>query len=536
MLALSDKYIAAFSSPARRIGVLVYIKDKDTDKTVYLWDSDNISEYTIERIGLEDRFYGYGITQKINLKVIDAYRELTPSTQHYIQLFITYFDNLGKEYVLRISPSLYITEVRRDEITNDLSITAYDKIYQMTKYTVDEIDVSPPMNIAFYITEGLAPLGIDGYNFIGDTATTYLTYQDGANFDGAETLRAMYDAIAEATQSIYYINSNDILTFKQLDRDGEAVYTISKDVYFTMENSSNRRLAAICHTTELGDAITASLAESGTTQYIRDNPFYEMRTDTHTLLDNALALMGGLTINQFECEWRGYPALEIGDKIALITKDNETVYSFLLNDIIEYDGTLKQVSQWRYTDDTAETAENPTNLGEAIYKTYAKVDKVNRDIEIVASEAAANKNNIAALQLNTESIIASVSRVETNANAAIDGVNSSIDNLTNRVEAAMTAEGVKLSIQEELANGVNKVYTETGFSFDADGLRVSKTGSEMETLLDEDGLSVFRDNTEVLTADNTGVNGINMTVRQYLIVGGSRFEDYGGRTGCFWIG
>ena len=58
----------------------------------------------------------------------------------------------------------------------------------------------------------------------------------------------------------------------------------------------------------------------------------------------------------------------------------------------------------------------------------------------------------------------------------------------------------------------------------------------METLLDEDGLSVFRDNTEVLTADNTGVNGINMTVRQYLIVGGSRFEAYGaGRTGCFWV-
>jgi hypothetical protein len=370
---------------------------------------------------------------------------------------------------------------------------------------------------------------------IGNNASFTINYPDMANIDGAETIRDIADAIAEATQSIYYINANNALTFKQLDRDGEAAYTIDREQYFTLDSSNSRRLAAICHTTELGDAITASLAESGTTQYIRDNPFYELRTDVETLLNNALSLMGGLTINQFECEWRGNPVIEIGDKIALITKDGGTEYAYLLNDVIDYDGTLKQRTQWRYTEDNAETADNPTNLGEALYKTYAKVDKVNRDIEIVASGNDANSNSIAALQLDTKSIAASVERVAENANSAIGGVNDELTTLSNRVDAAMTAEGVKLSIQEELANGVNKVYTETGFSFDADGLRVSKTGSEMETLLDEDGLSVFRDDVEVLTADNTGVNGINMTVRQYLIVGGSRFEDYGGRTGCFWI-
>ena len=139
--------------------------------------------------------------------------------------------------------------------------------------------------------------------------------------------------------------------------------------------------------------------------------------------------------------------------------------------------------------------------------------------------------------MDTGSITATVNRLEETTTAALTGVNDELATLNSRVEAAMTAEGVKLSIQEELANGVDKVYTSTGFSFDANGLRVSKSGSEMASLLDEDGLSVFRDNTEVLTADNTGVNGINMTVRQYLIVGGSRFEAYGsGRTGCFWIG
>jgi len=296
-------------------------------------------------------------------------------------------------------------------------------------------------------------------------------------------------------------------------------------------------LAAICHTTELGDSITAKLEVSGTTQYVRDNPFYEMRDDTHSLLDAALSAIGGMTINQYEIDWRGNPAIEIGDKLAIIKKDGTTALTYLLDDTLTYDGALSQRSQWRYEDGEAETAENPTNLGEALYKTFARVDKVNKQIDIVASDTETNANNISAIQLNTESLLASVTKIEENVNTTIEGVNGEIETLTQKVNAAMTAEGVKLSIQEELANGVNKVYTETGFAFDADGLRISKTGSEMESLLDEDGLSVYRDDVEVLTADNVGVNCINVNIRQYLMVGDSRFEAYGaGRTGCFWIG
>ena len=528
MISNNKDYIASYTTPVRTVGALAYLKEGSSN--IDMWESEKeIISLNYERIGNGSKFYGYGICQRLNIKIRDTERAINPTTSQYIKLLF----GTDKGYTY-FSPDLYITETHRDEITNTLSITAYDAIYKMSGNTAAELDITDNMTMAMYAAELGGFYGLT-VSRIGDSAPYYINYAERANIDGAETLRAIADAIAEATQSIYYINSNNALVFKQLARDAEAVYTIDREQYFSLDSSGNRRLAAICHTTELGDSITAALPESGTTQYIRDNPFYEMRTDTETLLDNALSLMGGLTINQFECEWRGNPIVEIGDKIALITKDGGTTYTYLLDDVIDYDGSYRQITKWRYEEDTAETAENPSNLGEALYKTYAKVDKVNRDIEIVASENEANSSSIAALQLNTESIAASVERVEANTNASLGGVNDEITTLTNKVNAAMTAEGVKLSIQEELANGVNKVYTETGFAFDADGLRVSKTGSEMETLLDEDGLSVYRDNTEVLTADNTGVNGINMTVRQYLIVGGSRFENYGGRTGCFWI-
>lgn len=530
MLTTDTTIIEAYKAPVRQVEL----------STAFYTDAGllHLSNYTttlkscsMTRTGDNSKFYGYGVCHKANIKVMDRERNIGIAAGNYALINIKCGAN-----TLRIAPRMYITEIHRDELTNELSITAYDRLYNAAAHTVSELQIEYPATIADYATQAANLLGL-GVFYYEENAAFNLSYDAGANLDGTETIRDLLDAIAEATQTIYYISRYNTLIFKSFDLDGAAAYTIDKEQYINLDSGDNRRLAAICHTSELEDSVEAALTVSGTKQYIRDNPFLELREDSGELVEQALAAIGGLTINQFDCEWRGNPVIEIGDKIAIITKDNKAAYSYLLDDTIEYDGTLKQRTQWKYEDNAAETTGNPSNLGEAINKTFARVDKVNRQVDIIAGETQANTSNLAAIQMNTDSIAASVSRIEENTTASLDGVNSEIATLTNKVETALTTEGVKILIQEELTNGIDKVYTSTGYAFDADGLRVSKTGSEMETLLDEDGLSVFRDNTEVLTADNTGVNGINMTVRQYLIVGGSRFEAYGsGRTGCFWLG
>jgi uncharacterized protein len=299
-------------------------------------------------------------------------------------------------------------------------------------------------------------------------------------------------------------------------------------------------LQTIASVTELGDNVSASTTQIGTTQYIRNNPFWDLRDDIANLVENALATMGNMTINQFNCDWRGDFSLEAGDKIALTTKDNQTVTSYLLNDTITYDGGLEEKSEWDYKE-TEETASNPVTLGEALKQTYAKVDKANKQIDIVASETATNKEAISALQINTDSISASVKKVEDSTLEALTNVNSDISTLTSRVDAAITAEDVTIAIKSELDNGVSKVETSTGFKFDETGLTISKTGSEMTTNIDEDGMTISRDNEEMLVADHEGVKAYNLHANTYLIIGGtSRFEDYEKdgetRTGCFWIG
>lgn len=851
MLTMTNNYNNAINASKRIIKAKAELFDVSALVATYT-QKDAIKSINIERVGEDNKFFGIGVTHKTNIKLIDVNREINLTTDNYFKIQIGIELNDGSiEYVS--FPKMYVTEVNRDENTNELSITAYDVLNKAKTAVINDLGLTKPYTIRNVLEAVGAKIGANNTvikeinvlnysNFIGRThngmtftllndkntikvngiatsdwasariaklsnklkagvysfsvkssnqkvnyglwlydenqnligtfaafyeKTITITkdayyynvfinniiidnsydaefnimlnegpvvkpfdlfwfsidteYTDGANFEGTENLKDVLTAAAEATQTIYYIDSNDNLVYKRLDRDGEAVKTISKANYITLDSSTNRRLATICHATELGDNVSASKMEksnktinidlgdnelcsigdvkdelivengqakiikridkvvlngtqnigvingktynvfcfdlgnlpvknigwelsgllsnkgkeitrnnawnhngegfaygdpdstyykdlvfyceetkkmtveefkiwlsnnniqvnyilampeeiafdisgynladgvyygestqtatpslnnpseivsketidanilyaiTGTTQYVRDNPFWELREDIAELLEDSKNAICGITINQFNCDWRGDLSLEPGDKIALVTKDDNTVISYLLNDAITYDGGLNQTSEWQYTDDE-ESESNPNNLGEALKQTFARVDKANKKIDLLVSEVDANNSAISSLQMSTDAI---------NANVQKD-----INELTNKVNATMTAEDVKIEIQNELTNGVDKVTTKTGFTFDDAGLTVSKDGSEMTTTIDEDGMTVYRDHDEMLKANNEGVIAYNLHAKTYLIVGeSSRFEDYEKdgetRTGCFWIG
>ena len=832
MIAITNNYKNAINASVRTIGAKVEVYQSGTLAATYT-NKDAIKSITIERVGEDSKFFGFGVTHKANIKLRDIEREINLSTSNYFKIYIgTKLTDDTIEYIP--FTKLFITEVNRDEITNELSVTAYDALNKAKTFTVNDLALETSYTIKNVIEAIATKLGANAS--VPDLAVFETNYPEGANFEGSETLQSVLTAAAEATQTIYFMNGSDELVFKRLDKDGEAIKTLSNANYIELDSKTNKRLATICSATELGDNVSASKMEksnqtinvdlgdvelcsigdvkdelivenrrakiikrigkvilngsenwvvnntsiegywafhcsnsdfgikgntlflsdnftsanwdgsnrekeqlmcttavfliilsqsrisshsvnelktwlsthnvtvyyqlatpeeidfdisgynladgvyygestqetrsgknifqttaniwtsgiptynqiednftfhrdsgvdylipygklklkpntdyvlyldiientmtntfslvnssnyltgslgivagdtgiktfslktndgsttydlwfycnstgylkakimliegteitdyeaygaspspdypseivnkeevdavtlypiTGTTQYVRDNPFWELREDIKELLEAAADTIGGMTINQFECEWRGDMAVEIGDKLALMTKDNKTFNSYLLNDSISYNGALEQKTEWQYTN-SEETESNPTTLGEALKQTYARVDKANKQIDLIVSETDANRSEISNLQINTDAINASVQK--------------DINDLTNKVSAAMTAEEVNIAIKNELDNGVSKVETTTGFKFDENGLTISKTGSEMETNVDEDGLSVYRDDEEVLTADNEGVKAYNLHARTYLIVGEtSRFEDY----------
>lgn len=487
---------------------------------------DRLKSITIDRAG-ENKFFGFGICQKANIKIIDINRNYGFTTN---DKFNIYFNDV------KVSPQMRVSEVHRDENTNELSITTYDVIKDADDYTVAELALPDSYTIGELALAVASKLKI--VVVLPALEEFNILFEAGANFDGAETLREVLNAIAEATQTIYYMNAQNELVFKRLDIEGSPALTIDKEQYITLKTKDNRRLTAICSATELGDNYEATTGLVGTTQYVRNNPLWELREDITALVDNAVAAVGNMTITQFDCSWRGNYLLEPGDKIALITKENGEVYSYLVNDTVSYNGAYSQHSLWEYADEEVEHA-NPTNLGEALKQTYAKVDKANKEIEIVVGEAATNKQAIAQLQLDTDSINASVSNVQTALIDGVDNINKELATITEKVNATMSSEEIKIEIQNEVARGADTITTAKGYSFNDEGLKITSSESDISTVITEDGMTVKQGSKNVLIADNEGVKAADLQATTFLIIGKySRIQDYPGqkRTACYWLG
>lgn len=124
--------------------------------------------------------------------------------------------------------------------------------------------------------------------------------------------------------------------------------------------------------------------------------------------------------------------------------------------------------------------------------------------------------------------------------SSMSEVEGDIEKLTEVIQGS---DGLIIRIKSlEDNKEIDSVTTSNGYTFNADGLTIYREGEEIKSLLCNTGMYVTRSDEEVLTANNIGVSAINLSARQYLIVGAnSRFEDYSAgtnskRTACFYIG
>ena len=116
----------------------------------------------------------------------------------------------------------------------------------------------------------------------------------------------------------------------------------------------------------------------------------------------------------------------------------------------------------------------------------------------------------------------------------VDGVNTRVSSQVEemgRLRDDLTmiqqnADSISIRIQNIIDDGVTKVVTGKGSEFGDDGMHISAPDSEMSNVLDETGMMVSNSEEMVLQANKDGVNALNVTIRQYLIIPGSRFERY----------
>ena len=599
---------------------------------------NSINSFTVTRAGVNGKFFGFGISQKSTLVLADLQRNITidPASDFRYTLdnssFCPYFD---------------VESITRDEDNNTLTVVGNDIINKASKYVFKDLNLTAPYSTKDILDAIKTVLGCSFYHY----PNKVYTYQSGANFSGTETLRQVLDFIAEITGTFYYVVSARNITFEDITLLS-AFVEITKDDYFTFHTQQPVTLSKIASITELGDNIEAG-DDTGAVQYIRNNPLLDLRDDRATILTSLLNRLGSLTFVPFDVEWSGNRFHDPGCKVKLTAENGSIVTTYLINETFNYDGTLEQTAEWSYSETDVEIDSNPATLGDALNQTFAKVDKLQKNITLYVSEAVDEvlpgkideslsgirtdvadlktttsqntqkitqlqlttdgitsdvstlqtttttltndlndvvaeqttiKNNISSLQQKDSEIVASVTALETTTKSytdkavenlqdytdgeitsvrssisqlsvksdeiaasvekvksdtitTTDGLELKINEVNNRVDLSMTAEQVDIKISQAINNGVSSVTTNTGYTFDDEGLKISKSTSSMQSLLNETGLKVTSVGTTMLQATSEGVDARNLTAQEYLKIENVRFEKYNStRMGCFWIG
>lgn len=177
----------------------------------------------------------------------------------------------------------------------------------------------------------------------------------------------------------------------------------------------------------------------------------------------------------------------------------------------------------------------------AVYDTNLRVelDEVSQRTVRIETDQGNIQNEVSELKTLTRNEYAdTIARLGEKAN------NTDITEIRESVNTIQTNTEYAISISEDIKeNGVSKVHTETGYTFDNDGLTIEKTNAKTKTTLNEVGLNVkdatgsseesllFAGYNEV--TGETIVKSKNMRVEKYLNIGThSRVEDYQNRNRC----
>lgn len=396
-----------------------------------------------------------------------------------------------------------IKEAKRDEESQTISLECYDLMLQsMIPYDLT-------LNYKQGITvKGLLDAICDRLGWKKGYTTFYNcdVLVDEEKYDISDTFRDALDDIAEvAGAMIGFVD--DALTVIYPTNSGEVIDEENLKS-LTMGKKYGPINSVVIARTPQEDNIykkdANSIAKYGMTEIRIEN---NQIIDTHRedFMDGVCAALFGLSFELYELESFGIGYLNFGDFFAIKTADGVEHKALMLCDDLQITQGVKEESKLEEPEVTATDYSAASKTDKTLRKTILRVDK--------------QDNKITALVTKT------------------DEMASGLADVTKKAELIMDAESVDIKISEAIG-GIDSIETSTGYTFDKDGLNIHKDGEEMHNTLDNTGMYVRRSGTDILTANNDGVNAINLTARKYLIIGNNaRLEDYpDNRTACFYIG
>ena len=433
MQQITNEGLQKFLSPRREISCYIEMNLEDTYEILR---KEQIYNWKIERNAEDSKFFGTGVCQKMTLETImtdfgSQVRTINPVS--------------GVTGFTFSTPLFYITEVIQDEVANKITYTAYDGLYFATLHKIKEANLPSTYTIKELAEKAVALIPeLSGV----DTSSLNLPFTS-ANLSGEETCREIFDDIAEATQTNYYVNSENILCFKRMNTIVSV--NVPKTAYFEATTGAVYVLKTIMSVTELGDnassTATGSPDVSGieVTQYVRENCFYTQLKDTQikNALQYAINNVGNSYLYEYSIKWRGITATEPFDIISFANRDGLYVETVLFNDTISYNGGLIEESSWSYK--AQDETEESSGIGERINNTFARVNKVDNTVKIHAG------------------LINNLQEEYAELNVTVDGINTKVQKNTGDISTLnQTATEINTQVQKNTGDisTLNQTATE----------------------------------------------------------------------------
>lgn len=520
---------APYKEKIREFDVRLGISSAEGVHLGYYYPNETLSKVTIENSAPAGKFFGYAISKKMTAELLE---KQLPAGAAGIRLasFIKGYEDTTLVNTLPLN----IETIEYSETGKKITVTAYDIIHKAESILLKDIaPITFPITLEQYAEKIVVALAGNKNYFEADFEGVNPTIT-AANFDGSENLRTVLAAIAEATGTICYSTGGNYIKFRALDNAINDL--LDPSCYFEFKTQDSVTLTQIVSATDLGD--NYSSGEEGRSQVLWNNPFLTLRNDIPDLLNAIAARVVGLTFVPYSLKSRGIPAYEPGDRLGIVNIDGVTKPVYFTGETLTFNGGFVSTSEW--VDAQEENPEaNPTNISDVFKNTFARVNKISGEIQLVSSAQDELTKQMAEVLITTEGVTQTVSNLQTVTNQLGD----ELATVKDSVEASVSADEVSIIVNKEIQqNQIDSVTTSTGYVFDEVGLTISKSGSEMATQITEDGMAVLRGDREMLTADSSGVVATNLYASTYLFVGGhSRFENFTAssgktRTGCYWLG
>lgn len=412
------------------------------------------------------------------------------------------------EYSMIDLGACVINEVEWDKANNSAVLKCYDKmLFSMVPY---DLELTYPMTLGAYLGKicerfdwvlGTEEFTNSDVEIEEEKYTTEYTFRDvldqiaqaaGGTIafrDGS--LCVLYPTASGETYSADNMISSDGITI------GELYGPVTAVVLARTPQEDN--IYRIAEDASLEDAVEIK---------IENNQL--MDSHREDFIDGIFERLNGLSYYLYDFHSFGYLYVDLLDLFTLEDQNGNEYKCLMLADEFTIGQGLDETSSCEAPEETETDYAAASESDRVINQTILRVDKQEQEITSLVSTTT----QIAGSLENTRQTL---------------------------TEVKQTAESLNITVTKIEQDGIDKVKTSMGYTFDDEGLKIAKDGETIENRIDNTGMYVENDGDTVLSANNSGVDAINVKVNQYLIVGEhTRFEDFRNehgeeRTGCFWL-